>query len=530
MSFSEYDVFVSYRRDGGSELARFIKRELEQDHFSVFLDVDELQTGRFDTKLLDTIARCPNYLVILTPESLERCRDENDWLRREIEAAIQAGATIIPITTVDFVFPAETEVPESIKELLHLNAVDYAHNYAEASLSRIRNHLTTSKTRELKNKQFLLAGNLSSSHFTFSALFPRWITLFLFRIWPATLILQWLICLPIAFSSGTMFSVTPTAEFRHTERAISTHALASDYFFIWWNLGPLVLLFLAARLQQQIRPKISQFFELDVAAEKERNWQTISDSNNKWAQILSSRYTLCFAAIFAAGTVIFQCLKLDQLLLTDAYWWDWRISRAAFVVRAAALFVDWIGLIYFFGLVCALVHVLSMVLQSVEFRVDSNHSDGVNGLRVVGDTTLLFAPFFIVISFNANVAMLDHQRQSMHFVSDVVALLIGCTAFFGVLFLNLQPAYRQITRHLNRQITVRCESREKLYIWFSDLLSRELQHRKDLEDYQAAHAAIQTLAAEERRLSKCRRWPIGRRKLLCYTILGLTPALLACCL
>src|ERR1017187_4250090 len=44
-----YDAFVSYRREGGSELAALLQGQLEARYNRrVFLDVDELKSGRFD--------------------------------------------------------------------------------------------------------------------------------------------------------------------------------------------------------------------------------------------------------------------------------------------------------------------------------------------------------------------------------------------------------------------------------------------------------------------------------------------------
>ena len=41
-----YDIFISYRRDGGKELARPLKSELERRSYRVFLDFDELCNQR----------------------------------------------------------------------------------------------------------------------------------------------------------------------------------------------------------------------------------------------------------------------------------------------------------------------------------------------------------------------------------------------------------------------------------------------------------------------------------------------------
>ena len=56
-----YDIFISYRRDGGKEWARSLKSELDRRGYRVFLDFDELKDGIFDRRIMDAIAH-PRYL------------------------------------------------------------------------------------------------------------------------------------------------------------------------------------------------------------------------------------------------------------------------------------------------------------------------------------------------------------------------------------------------------------------------------------------------------------------------------------
>lgn len=93
----KYDVFISYRRDGGSEFARSVKAMLERKGYSVFLDFDELKDGVFDERILKAIESAPVFLFILSPHSLDRCINEDDWVRKEIEYAYKSERHIIPV-------------------------------------------------------------------------------------------------------------------------------------------------------------------------------------------------------------------------------------------------------------------------------------------------------------------------------------------------------------------------------------------------------------------------------------------------
>lgn len=110
----KYDVFISYRREGGKEFARSIKAALELRGYSVFLDFDELKDGIFDDRILRAIEASPVFLFILSNGSLDRCRDESDWVRKEVEHAYSFGRHIIPINKDgDF-----TGVPDDLPEIL----------------------------------------------------------------------------------------------------------------------------------------------------------------------------------------------------------------------------------------------------------------------------------------------------------------------------------------------------------------------------------------------------------------------------
>ena len=49
-----YDVFISYRREGGFDTASHVEYKLNQRGFNVFLDVEALRTsGKFNEKLYE---------------------------------------------------------------------------------------------------------------------------------------------------------------------------------------------------------------------------------------------------------------------------------------------------------------------------------------------------------------------------------------------------------------------------------------------------------------------------------------------
>lgn len=79
------DVFVSYRRSNGSQLASLLKVHLQLRGFSVFIDVERLEAGKFDNNLLQSIHKAKHFLLVLTPSALDRCKhdiEKKDWVHR----------------------------------------------------------------------------------------------------------------------------------------------------------------------------------------------------------------------------------------------------------------------------------------------------------------------------------------------------------------------------------------------------------------------------------------------------------------
>ncbi len=85
-------VFISYRRNVASFIARAIFLELRANGYDVFMDVESIDSGAFDTIILRQIEARAHFVLILTPGTLERCAEPGDWLRREIEHAMDHAA------------------------------------------------------------------------------------------------------------------------------------------------------------------------------------------------------------------------------------------------------------------------------------------------------------------------------------------------------------------------------------------------------------------------------------------------------
>lgn len=136
---THYDAFISYRRDSGFYLARLVRDQLETRGISAFLDLEELRSGEFNQKLYEAIRNSKNFILILPKGALNRCVHEDDWVRKEIFYAIDAGSNIIPVLGEDFEWPRELydKMPDEIKSLESFSGVKTSKDYLSAMIDRL---------------------------------------------------------------------------------------------------------------------------------------------------------------------------------------------------------------------------------------------------------------------------------------------------------------------------------------------------------------------------------------------------------
>ena len=91
----EYDIFISYRRfdsegrTSGRDIARTLQKELTIRGYTVFFDYGEIKDEEFESVILPAVQSSKVFLLVLTKDTLLRCANEGDWVKREIEAAIR---------------------------------------------------------------------------------------------------------------------------------------------------------------------------------------------------------------------------------------------------------------------------------------------------------------------------------------------------------------------------------------------------------------------------------------------------------
>lgn len=122
-------IFISYRRADSQYVTDIVYEHMAR-HFgkdNVFLDVGSIPFGvDFRAYLNQQIAEHDVVLVIIGPDwariMRERAGQQNDFVRIEIESALQQGKLVVPVLVKNASMPDFSDLPESIRELQWRNS------------------------------------------------------------------------------------------------------------------------------------------------------------------------------------------------------------------------------------------------------------------------------------------------------------------------------------------------------------------------------------------------------------------------
>ncbi|HEY3476910.1 MAG TPA: TIR domain-containing protein [Anaerolineales bacterium] len=141
----EKTAFISYRRTN-IPWALLIYQDLTHHGYDVFFDYKNIKSGDFEQVIIENIQGRAHFVVILTPSALERCNQPGDWLRREIELAIDEKRNIIPLMLEGFNFSSPSiskYLTGKLAALKKYNGLNVPADYFEAAMVKLRNDFLT---------------------------------------------------------------------------------------------------------------------------------------------------------------------------------------------------------------------------------------------------------------------------------------------------------------------------------------------------------------------------------------------------
>lgn len=139
----QYDIFISYRRSS-YDTANLIATRLKAAGYSVFFDMETLRSGKFNEQLFKVIENCKDFIVVLPPNALDRCVNEDDWVRLEVCHAMTHNKNIIPVMLNGFVWP--NPMPQGMEELCKYQALTASSiEYFDLAMERLQQRYLSSK-------------------------------------------------------------------------------------------------------------------------------------------------------------------------------------------------------------------------------------------------------------------------------------------------------------------------------------------------------------------------------------------------
>lgn len=123
-----HSIFISYRRDDSRQAAGRLGDELARrfGEERIFRDIESIDPGVDFEKSLESALKAsalmlvligPHWLDMRNPAGERRLDDPTDWIRREIESALQRNIRTVPVLLDDTVLPRADQLPPGMRSL-----------------------------------------------------------------------------------------------------------------------------------------------------------------------------------------------------------------------------------------------------------------------------------------------------------------------------------------------------------------------------------------------------------------------------
>ncbi len=146
-------VFICYRREDSAGFARLIYDRLttKLGRDNVFFDVDNTPVGvDFVDILSERVGKCDALIAVIGKtwvssadiHSRRRLDDPNDFVRIEIEAALDRNTRVIPVLVDGAAMPRPEDLPDSLKKLARRHGIEISHTRFDSDVERLTRALS----------------------------------------------------------------------------------------------------------------------------------------------------------------------------------------------------------------------------------------------------------------------------------------------------------------------------------------------------------------------------------------------------
>ena len=145
---SSLGIFLSYRRGDAAPYARLLQRQLRErfPEARVFMDLDSIERGPdFHGDIREAVVSCVMLVVVIGRQwrtladegGHQRLGNQDDWVRFEVQAALESGMWVIPVL-VDGAEPLrEQQLPPELRTLARLHALELRSGRYECDADRL---------------------------------------------------------------------------------------------------------------------------------------------------------------------------------------------------------------------------------------------------------------------------------------------------------------------------------------------------------------------------------------------------------
>ena len=141
-------IFINYRREDTAYAAVWLFDRLSErfGDEEIFKDVDSIELGDdFVEKITAAVASCDVFLLLIgdrwltvtTPAGVPRLRAPDDFVRLEIEAALERDIPVIPILVDGAEMPGTDRLPSSIASLSRRQALELSPSRFDIDVGRL---------------------------------------------------------------------------------------------------------------------------------------------------------------------------------------------------------------------------------------------------------------------------------------------------------------------------------------------------------------------------------------------------------
>lgn len=160
MAREVYDIFISYRREGGYDTAKHLNDLLVRDGYKVSFDIDTLRNGDFDIQLLKRIDQCKDFILIVDGHAFDRTLNPNfapkkDWMRQELSYALKKNKNIIPIF-LNGIKGFPPNLPRDIAAVYTKNGPEFNRYYFNDFYEKLKKNFLVSKHNKISGRTWII--------------------------------------------------------------------------------------------------------------------------------------------------------------------------------------------------------------------------------------------------------------------------------------------------------------------------------------------------------------------------------------